>query len=245
MAGVALFHPVVLCYHAASASWGHVLSTEPALIERQVRRLLRCGYQPATAAEAAARANARLLHATFDDAYRSVPEAVDVLARLGVPSSVYVCSGFADGDGVIPELAADAERHPAELATMGWDELRALADRGVEIGSHTVSHPHLPRLSTEEIRRELRESRRRIEDELGRPCRVLAYPYGEYDERCVTEARAAGYEFAFTAPGFRTSKLSLLADPLALPRVGLFSNSGPIRTRLKASLAVRRLAAAV
>jgi peptidoglycan/xylan/chitin deacetylase (PgdA/CDA1 family) len=244
MAGASLFRPVVLCYHAAAASWHHVLSTEPALIERQVKAVLRSGFRAATSAEVAARPDAPLLHVTFDDAYRSVADAVDVLAKLGVPATVFVCTAFADAGGVtaIPELAKDAARHPEELATMGWDELRALAARGVEIGSHTVSHPHLPELSTDEIRRELVESRRRIEAEIGKPCRTLAYPYGEHDERCRALTRAAGYELGFTAPPFRSSAAGLRADSYALPRVSLFRNSGTVRTKLKASLAVRRLA---
>ncbi len=59
---------------------------------------------------------------------------------------------------------------------MGWDELRGLVEHGVEIGSHTVSHPHLPLLSDAEIENELADSRARLEDGLGRPCRFLAYP---------------------------------------------------------------------
>ena len=65
---------------------------------------------------------------------------------------------------------------------MTWDELRALAERGVEIGSHTLTHPHLPLLSDEELLRELGDSREQFEAELNRPCRYLAYPYGENDD---------------------------------------------------------------
>jgi peptidoglycan/xylan/chitin deacetylase (PgdA/CDA1 family) len=237
---------VVLCYHAAAVSWIHDLSTEPALIGRQVEMLLRLGYRPATAREAAEQTDRRLLHVTFDDAYRSVPDAIDVLERLGVPASVYVCSAFADEGGPIPvrELASAAAEHPDELSTMTWDELRGLAARGVEIGSHGARHAHLPRLAREEIRHELTESRRRIEAELGRPCRLVAYPYGEHDGRCREEARLAGYDLAFAVPPFGAPADELRADRFALPRVGLFRNSNRLRTGLKASLAMRRLAAA-
>ncbi|HKP16909.1 MAG TPA: polysaccharide deacetylase family protein [Gaiellaceae bacterium] len=221
-----------------------MLSTGPALIERQVTSLLRSGYRPASAAEVAAHPKERLLHVTFDDAYRSVVDAVDVLERLGVPSSVYVCSDFATGRPIpVPELAGEAMALPEQLETMTWGELRELALRGVEIGSHTVSHPHLPTLTRAEIRRELVESRRRIEDELGRPCRALAYPYGEHDARCREEARVAGYDLALAVPRFRAAAAELRFDPFAIPRVGLFRNSSRVRTVLKASLLTRRLAA--
>ena len=221
-----------------------MLSTEPALIQRQVKTALRLGFRPSTAAEAAARPDARLLHVTFDDAYRSVAGAVDALEPLGVPLTVFVCTGFADAGGAtaIPELAEEIAAHPAELATMSWDELRALAARGVEIGSHTISHPHLPSLSTDAIGRELVESRRRVETEIGKPCRLLAYPYGEHDERCRRIAEAAGYDLAFAIPPSRSIAVELRADAYAVPRVGLFGDSGPLRTAMKLSPTVRRLA---
>jgi peptidoglycan/xylan/chitin deacetylase (PgdA/CDA1 family) len=178
---------------------------------------------------------------TFDDAYRSVENVLPSLDRLGVPATIFACSRFADAAAplAVPELASQPE---TELLTMGWDELREHAARGVEIGSHTVSHPHLPRLGDGEIERELRESRERIEAELGRRCRFVAYPYGEEDARCRAAARAAGYEAAFALPRF--------GDPLeenlyALPRLGLFRGDGVLRAVFKASRLAWRAAGPV
>ena len=110
---------------------------------------------------------------------------------------------------------------------MGWDELRERADRGVAIGSHAVSHPHLTTLAADELRRELRESKEEIEDRLGRPCDDLAYPYGEYDGRVRAEARAAGYERAYALRGSR-------ADAFAAPRLDLYRRHTVPRTLLRA-----------
>ena len=76
---------------------------------------------------------------------------------------------------------------------MSWSELRAIAEDGIEVGSHTITHPRLTQLSPAELERELVESRERIEDELGRPCRFLAYPYGDEAEHVRAAAEAAGY----------------------------------------------------
>jgi peptidoglycan/xylan/chitin deacetylase (PgdA/CDA1 family) len=81
---------------------------------------------------------------------------------------------------------------------MPWATLPELASRGVEIGSHSVSHPHLPQLTDAELRRELVDSREQIEAEVGRPCRFLAYPYGDDDARVHAAARNAGYRAAYT-----------------------------------------------
>ena len=233
--------PLVLCYHAVSESWPHALAVDEQTLLRQVESLLRRGYRP-TDARGALGGGGRFLHVTFDDAFRSVERVLPALEQLAVRVTVFACADYAQ-DGrplAVPELAADAEAYPDELATMAWDELRGLAERGVEVGSHTLSHPHLTWLSDKDLDRELRESRRRIEDELGSPCPFLAYPYGDDDERVHAAARSAGYEAAFALPG-RDRPF----DRYAVPRVGVYRRDGALRVRLKTDAAVRRHAPAI
>ena len=119
------------------------------------------------------------------------------------PGPVFACAALAESGLPFPVLApAEAgETTEADVRTLEWDALAELADRGVEIGSHTVSHPYLTQLADSELDRELRESRERLEHQLGRRCRFVAYPYGDHDERVRAAARAAGYEAAFALPG--------------------------------------------
>jgi peptidoglycan/xylan/chitin deacetylase (PgdA/CDA1 family) len=199
----------VLCYHAVSPTWKHRLCISPDLLLRQVRLLSRF----------------RRVGATFDDAFRSAAIVFPALERLGVPVEIFVCTGYA-GDGApltIPELEKDDRQ---ELATMTWDELRAHVERGVAIGSHGVSHVHLTRLGDDEVRRELTESKSRIEDELGRSCPDFAYPYGEHDDRVRALVRQAGYERAY---GLHTD----CDDPYALRRLDLYRRHGPVRALLR------------
>jgi len=77
-----------------------------------------------------------------------------------------------------------------------WDGVRALAAAGMEIGSHTATHPRLPDLSDERVQDELRESRLRLQTELHRPIEALAYPYNSVRARIEEAARAAGYRVA-------------------------------------------------
>jgi peptidoglycan/xylan/chitin deacetylase (PgdA/CDA1 family) len=230
------FRPLILCYHAISEMWQDELSVAPRVFEHQLRMMLRRRLRPVPITETLS-GRGRLLHVTFDDAFRSVLDAVPVLERLGVPATVFACPSFADGGRVlnVRELAGEAASHPAELATMSWDELRDLVDRGIEVGSHTLNHAHLTRLSDADLGRELSVSRERLENELGRPCQVLAYPYGEEDGRVRAAARAAGYEAAFGLPG-RPSPMDLYA----LPRVGIWRGDTALRMRLKTSSLARR-----
>jgi peptidoglycan/xylan/chitin deacetylase (PgdA/CDA1 family) len=231
--------PVTLCYHAVSDTWEHLLSVRPASFERQLRLMLALRYRPTSAAEIAS-GRGRLFHVTFDDAFRTVWNAVPALERLGVRATIFACTAFAhDGRPLdVPELEDQARAHAAELATLSWDALAELAARGLEVGSHTTTHPHLTALSDLELRTELRASREQVEDVLEVPCRFIAFPYGEHDARVRAAARAVGYQAAFALPG-RTAPW----DVFALPRVGIWRHTGLFRTVVKTSPINRTVAA--
>jgi peptidoglycan/xylan/chitin deacetylase (PgdA/CDA1 family) len=199
----------VLCYHAVSPTWEHRLSIHPDLLERQVRLLAR--FRP--------------LRVSFDDAFRSAASVFLALERLGVPIQIFVCTDYAREGAplAIPELAGD---DPRELATMTWDELRAHVERGVFFGSHGVSHAHLTELGDDEVRRELVDSKRELEDELARACSDFAYPYGEHDARVRALVRQAGYERAYGLNADRR-------DPYALRRLDLYRRHSPVTALLR------------
>lgn len=224
--------PLVLCYHAVSERWAHSLSVPPHMLAAQLRALVRW-YQPLPAEDVLA-GSRRGMHVTFDDAYQSVANALPTLRRLQVPATVFACSDYAsDGRPLgVPELANERESQPEELATMHWNELRALSHEGVEVGSHTRTHPHLPELDDAELHRELVESRDQIADELRRPCRFLAYPFGEHDERVRKAAQRAGYAAAFALPGN-----FIRVDAFAIPRLGIWRKDRLLRTGAKIAFA--------
>ena len=89
-----------------------------------------------------------------------------------------------------------------ELYTfMTWDDVRSLGKQGFEIGSHTVEHPILTKLSADRLKQELISSKRKIEEEVGLPCRVITYPNGghsDYSQEVITQTEDAGYDLAFT-----------------------------------------------
>jgi peptidoglycan/xylan/chitin deacetylase (PgdA/CDA1 family) len=106
-------------------------------------------------------------------------------------------------------------------AFMDWSDLRELARRGFDIGSHTVDHPILARLSPEQLVLQLQQSRRDIESELGCPCTSIAYPNGGPDDvsqDVFQAARHAGYRTGFTLCGRPGDPRRA---PLAIDRVGI------------------------
>jgi peptidoglycan/xylan/chitin deacetylase (PgdA/CDA1 family) len=93
-----------------------------------------------------------------------------------------------------------------------------MRSQGLEFGSHTLSHAHLTRLPPHDARREIAQSRQRLEEQLGERCLTFAYPYGEWDQRVRDLTEEAGYELACST---RRASARPGDDPLALPRLNI------------------------
>jgi peptidoglycan/xylan/chitin deacetylase (PgdA/CDA1 family) len=97
-------------------------------------------------------------------------------------------------------------------------ELKQLAETGMSIGAHTLSHPILSLCSEEEARREIQESKNAIEHALGSSVWAFAYPFGNpstMGEREVRLAREAGFACAFLNVELWSDGP---ANPFTLPR---------------------------
>src|SRR5262249_15745876 len=108
------------------------------------------------------------------------------------------------------------ERPPAEYSAINWAQAREMADAGVEIGSHTMTHPILTGLEDERLRDEVVRSRDRIQTALRREVETFCYPNGDYDHRTRREVARAGYRLAVTTDIGLNNGLN---DPLALRRI--------------------------
>jgi peptidoglycan/xylan/chitin deacetylase (PgdA/CDA1 family) len=101
-----------------------------------------------------------------------------VLSELKLPFTVCVTPGLLDSGR--PHLK--------------WPELKELSRvPGCEIGAHGLTHARLDELDDAALARELTESRRRLEDAVGRPVTVMTWPHGAADRRAAAAARAAGF----------------------------------------------------
>lgn len=105
-------------------------------------------------------------------------------------------------DAGLDALGVDAaDRRPH--IPMNWDQLAEMRRAGMEIGSHTATHPILAQLPNREcIAREMSQSRASVESRLGGGCHTLAYPEGlayAIDERVRDVAIESGYLFGLTS----------------------------------------------
>jgi len=107
----------------------------------------------------------------------------------------------------------------ARFQALGLLELKQLADAGMTIGAHTLSHPVLAEQSTDLARAEIAECRTGLEHALGRPVWSIAYPFGDpasVGEREFALAEEAGYECAFVNVG---GVLNSTSPRFAFPRI--------------------------
>jgi peptidoglycan/xylan/chitin deacetylase (PgdA/CDA1 family) len=81
---------------------------------------------------------------------------------------------------------------------MSVEQIRALPQDLVTIGSHTSSHPYLPKLGEDDARREISRSRAQIEEMLNRKVTLFSFPFGGFNEKLVQLCRDAGYQRVFT-----------------------------------------------
>jgi peptidoglycan/xylan/chitin deacetylase (PgdA/CDA1 family) len=163
----------------------------------------------------------------FDDGLRSILKVVDILSRFRVPATIFVVAGRVGLDNNWPGQPACVPREPL----LDWSELADLARRGFTIGSHGWTHCRLSDSLAVNLDQEIVRSRASIEDRLGLPCPLLAYPYGAVDER----SRAYASRYYAAAFGTRLAYAKLREDLHQLSRVDAYY--------LRSSTALNRLVA--
>lgn len=139
---------------------------------------------------------------TFDDGYRdNLYAAAPILLKLHIPFTVFITTSFLQ-EGSRDYLS------PNELK-----ELAALP--GVSIGSHSVTHLPLATCDNATLQHEVHDSRRRLEDWIGKPVDAIAYPFGSVNRRVRDVVREAGYVTGVTS---RFDVNDAHRDPLLLCR---------------------------
>ncbi len=182
--------PRILCYHSVGTSeWG-VNDVAPNQFRKHLEVACDAGFrfvEARTIAMGAGRPGDLAL--TFDDGMASVAvNAAPALSELGIPWTLFVVTGWADGAGPWTDL------------TLDWSQLEKLANQGATLGSHSVTHPDFgtldPRLAQEELGASKEELRRR----LGIETDSFAIPFGQrrnWNELAMASAKAVGYEHIF------------------------------------------------
>lgn len=116
-------------------------------------------------------------------------------------------------EGILPAGSSDGKGNVDSMMT--WEQLAQIKDQGIEIGGHTVTHPLLTYEDDVTVERELRSSKRLLEQQLGASVRAFAYPNGDWDQRVRERVIEAGYACAFTTEARCCGQKD---DKFAIPR---------------------------
>lgn len=157
-----------------------------------------------------------LVGITFDDGYANVLEnAVPELLRHGFSATMFIVAGRLGGTN-------EWDGEPV-WTLMSARQVTEIAAAGMEIGSHTITHVRLRGLSEPQLRTEIRESRSRLSELIGRPVHGFSYPYGVMDASVRRAVQDAGY-------GYACSVVSPISDLgiMALPRFSVRQSDGTV-----------------
>lgn len=173
----------ILMYHSVSDHFvAPGLQVRPATFRKHFEWVREAGYEIGTVAEAVAAPRQKRLAVTFDDGFADNLPAFEWLLTQHIQATLFVCPD------VLGTTAAWATRPEVRsLPLMAVEQLRASAQAGIEVGSHSWSHTSFNQLSAEEAESSLIQGIKWFQDNLNFRPDLLAYPYGH----CPSHLQAA------------------------------------------------------
>ncbi len=162
--------------------------------------------------------NKPLVAITFDDGYAdNLIHAAPLLHQAALPATVFVTVGWI---GKRKPFYWDANTPPHDRGrALSRTELKKLANYpNITIGSHTLTHPHLNTLSTDQQKYELAESKKYLEQLIGKPVNCLSYPFGGHFDLNIKTARIAeDTDYAYACANW-SGNVTLWDNKYLLPR---------------------------
>ncbi len=194
---------IILLYHRFEGNPGGAYSITPEVFEEHLAKLKENGIQVISMSDFLAWRRGeksipkKCAVITVDDGYVSAYDiARPILKKHGHPWTYFVYTKFVSSGG----------------KSITWEQLAALREEGVQIGSHSVSHEDLreakgktPEVYEQWLRDEIVGSKELIEKHTGGKCAIFAYPIGGFNQKVRDYIKQAGYEAAFTAYGQRVT----------------------------------------
>ncbi|MBO6179335.1 MAG: polysaccharide deacetylase family protein [Selenomonadaceae bacterium] len=186
------------------------LSIPPAEFDKQMKYLKDNDYHTITPDELYASIEGREklpenpVLITFDDGYSdNYKNAYPILKKYDFKATIFVISSF----------VGNMEHY------VTWDEVREMSENGITIASHTVDHRSMTDLTDAQLKKELEDSKAKIEEELGKKVDYIAYPTGTYNLHIAEIVRDAGYKAAFT---IKYGIVDAYSNIYALERIPIF-----------------------
>ncbi|CAM4088089.1 polysaccharide deacetylase family protein [Pseudoalteromonas byunsanensis] len=168
---------------------------------------------------------AKTVAITFDDGYdNNIEQAAPILAEFSFPYTIFVN----------PKLIDEQQSY-----VMTWSQLKQLASKGALIANHSAKHDYLhkrqPNESLEQwkarVSQDISWSEQRIKEEIGHHAKLLAYPYGEFNN----ELRMLVKSLGFIGIGQHSGAVGIDSDFTRIPRFpasGVYSKLDTLKVKL-------------
>jgi peptidoglycan/xylan/chitin deacetylase (PgdA/CDA1 family) len=214
---------VILYYHSVPANQRQQFSRQMDTLLRHTKPLSLLNAPPL-------RPGVHHVAVTFDDALRNLlKNAIPELERRNIPATIFAISGALGKTFGAPRCMEQV---------MTPEELQALPEDLITIGSHSVTHPFFPAITREAARWELRQSRADLTHVLHKDIRLFSFPFGGCSKELVELCREAGYQRVFTT---QPHLAFTVPHQFALGRIRVDPTDWPFEFFLKISGAYRWL----
>ena len=219
----------IFTYHSIDDS-GSVISTSPCRFREQMQILNERSFEIISLTTLINRLrdnqhiSNRTAVITFDDGFKNFYSvAYRTLMNHGFTATVFLVPGYF---GKNNQWRGQLKGVPV-LDLLNWEEVREMADNGIDFGAHGMNHTVLPKLTLAEAREEIVQSKSIIQRYLKKDVRVFSYPYG-ITNKAILEIVCEEFQGAC---GTRMNFVKSDSNIYELPRIDMFYFSDNARFR--------------
>jgi peptidoglycan/xylan/chitin deacetylase (PgdA/CDA1 family) len=179
----------VLCYHGVADGFDSQWVISEAEFEKHIVTLVGSGFKfcsPDEISSGSLDSTQKYCAITFDDGRIISNNSLRLMEEYQISATFFITTNFIDNIKI-----PDEERYCPFLS---WDQIEDLIKRNHIIGAHTISHPNLCKLSSEQVLYEMKESKKILEQKYDNTCNHFAAPYGQINELILSSAILSQYK---------------------------------------------------
>ena len=204
---------MILAYHSILDNKDDLHSMHPDKFRDDMNWLSDNGYRCVNLGDYMLEANLtglpkKTLILTFDDGFRDFIDNAFILLRdLKFSATLFIVAELVGG---VSEWRSKEFRYKL----MSWDNISMLDSLGFRIGSHGLRHKRLIELNKKGMEHEIIDSKKMIEEHIGRPVLSFSYPWCVFDNEVRSIVRNANYRYAVAGDNGNSGLLSLKRRPV-------------------------------